>query len=311
MDTIRYQTPPTGWMSKIKDLSISLEPYDSMQSFLKTCKNRTLQWSAWKHDDVFEEGYKVWGEDSQEWKGFKSSSDLTERLTIGIDDKDVLKGVKAYTGKVRRSDLPTKKRIKSVVGSSVIVPRYLTGRPNCMRRRIKLKGQSKVINIGLDISAPCSVTPKEFQDVGKMIINTIASLEKTGYRINLRVGNVAGAKERGTLKLAGFSILAKSSGAQTNYKKLAFLATDIAILRGLSFGWMVRNEDMPHHEHLGYCLNVIDGAVGKEVCDGIYSHLFGKDAIVFNYAKLVETMNEHGKGECMARIQSTIEDGIQ
>jgi hypothetical protein len=76
--------------------------------------------------------------------------------------------------------------IYSVTGSSVSVGRALTGKPNCMRKKVKV---SKPItkNLVLDVSISCRVTPKEYATAGAALVNYITDLQKH-YNVNLFVG---------------------------------------------------------------------------------------------------------------------------
>ena len=94
---------------------------------------------------------------------------------------DVIK--KARSGAV----MGTKKTmVYSVAGSSVSVGRALTGKPNCMRKKVKV---SKPItkNIILDVGVSCYVTAKEYATAGAALVNYITDLQKH-YNVNLYVG---------------------------------------------------------------------------------------------------------------------------
>lgn len=94
---------------------------------------------------------------------------------------DVIK--KARSGAV----MGTKKTmVYSVTGSSVSVGRALTGKPNCMRKKVKI---SKPItkNIVLDVAVSAYVTADQYATAGAALVNHITDLQKR-YNVNLYVG---------------------------------------------------------------------------------------------------------------------------
>lgn len=148
---------------------------------------------------------------------------------------DLLNGRNVDAIKKARSGavMGTKKTmVYSVTGSSVSVGRALTGKPNCMRKKVKV---SKPItkNLVLDVSISCRVTPKEYATAGAALVNYITDLQKH-YNVNLYVGftvNIDGAP-------FGCFVKIMEAGRAFSAARLSYMLTVPAFLRVFGVLWI-------------------------------------------------------------------------
>lgn len=160
------------------------------------------------------------------------------------------------------------------------VPRYLSGRPDCM---FNVKSQTykntKVLNLVYYVGAPCDIKANDLATVGVKLLRVIATLENNGYRCNLYAARyVISETKKDTFNLF---VKIKDSGKQLNLAKIAYPIAHPAFFRYHSFVWIDTQKSIKN------TYVVTDTKVLESTCKK-----FNKSAKWVNYTILSEQTEE-------------------
>jgi len=146
----------------------------------------------------------------------------------------------------------TKKMKHSTIGSVLDVGRALSGDPEFMLRRRRVRSNSgKLIRIGISGSAHCGVEATDLMAHGAMALALVSSLENRGYDVGLY--RVDGAKGYGSgVPRSFFFTECKRPGAHVNPAKLAATLASPAYLRRITFGVWEQDEIFAERFGSGY-----------------------------------------------------------
>lgn len=169
------------------------------------------------------------------------------------------------------------KRSMGVAGGAVDVPTYLCNVPECMVVREMKPVRSRVIHVVVDTDVNCNISVKEYVRAGGLIAQTIASLEKAGYRIRLTATDVT-LSNRYSYKIGAMTVVVKREQDAINYKRLLVPLTSTAFFRGLGFSWMSSMPDFEPGFGLG---RSAANAFDSEGMAKIFNVIFHNEPLVF------------------------------
>lgn len=267
---------------KINDCTVYTEVYGSMADFLhinRDTRHKVVNCEA----DFFGDGVP-----EPKFNMFRSREELWKKIETGNHDPEFAKKIKRVQTTVRTKDtMKLKERKRSVCGSTVDIGAYLSGVPECMWTLKKKPVKSKILHVVVDPSVNANASISDFQRIAISVAATIASLEKSGYRVQVDLLiDSCYAQDR----CVAMTIPLKKSDGALNIPKLAFMVGDLAFFRGAGFGWLTRN---PHAESydrgLGSELSYFLGEDGfKELLHSFYR----EDVVCFKMCNLVNDIDK-------------------
>jgi hypothetical protein len=204
-----------------KVADIHAEIYTSAMDVASDCQSRPVRIS----DYAVEQHYS-----DKEWYGVSTYQEAIDLLEGGYQAAvtDLQKAIAA--------DPHTEPRISfqnNIQGFIPVVPLMLLNVPNNMIDVTMRPLKSKVIDLYYDMTACSGHSAKEFIDAGTMVLSTIVSLEKQGYRLNL----YAVQSYTRDNKVDFLCIKLKSSDRPTDIKRISFPLTHPAFFRVIGFDW--------------------------------------------------------------------------
>lgn len=137
------------------------------------------------------------------------------------------------------------RRVRCVAGSSVNVAAALAGRPKSMYKIVRKNVPAKVLNIAYNENMPSGVDASEAVRVSCMVANTIISLEKSGYQVNLY--SAVCLHDSG--EVVGCFVRVKSAGQYIDVSRLAYCLVNPSFLRRSVFRFV---ETLPGLESDGW-----------------------------------------------------------
>lgn len=219
-----------------------MEYFSSLYDFSQKLKER-------KTNKAFE---KVYGENLPSMSETDSGIKFTGTKSYKNADDMLLNGDSESLGKIeefqiRNENISTgfsKKPVgvRSMCGSSPIVPLYISGCPKNMYCTRKMPAKSKVLTIVVNVTYCAFRKSKEIINIGANFASAISSLEKCGYRINLFVA------EMFTSSSCGYRIISliklKDAGAPLDKLSIAYPLINPSFLRRQSFRF-IETIDIP------------------------------------------------------------------
>ena len=79
---------------------------------------------------------------------------------------------------------------RDIAGSRVNVPRFLTGRPDCLDRYTTTAHKKRVIDLVLPVSFSCAVSSSETIKLGQALLSLVKTLQASGFSVGLSVVSV-------------------------------------------------------------------------------------------------------------------------
>ncbi len=227
----------------------NMEVFSSMAEACTVLKGRKPVYPEIDHDYVH--GTAV---HRPEWSGFGSPEELQRNIRAGISDP-------TFASKVQRckSDLSSEiaklREVKrDVAGGNVVVPLFVQGVPECMTRVVHKKVKSKVVHMVIDSTVAWTIDACDLQDVATAAAIAIASLEKSGYRVQVDLIATAVCSGRGKSATLSCMVPMKRAEEALNISKLLFMVASPSFFRGFIFNWMTTNPRFPCDSGLGYSL---------------------------------------------------------
>jgi len=275
---------------------IRAELYNSTPEMLRDIMSRRLI------PEMSDRGF-LQGRDpgSPSWSGFKSSEQLQEFLRDGMTADDQIRDLKKFITNANQGIGMDTFRKNSVVGSSVSVPRYVSGIPTCMRTRGKRPAQKRTIHVVIDIGAHCDISANEMRKQARYLAAVADKIQRMGYSMRL---DVVGCSKMhgGRLIITGATV--KTYATRISLPRLLFWCGSPAAFRGAIFNhWAVR-ADIPKDDccGLGYSLAT---EFGDADLQKIYRAVYGKDVIPINMQDYIDRRYSSDE-EAMLALQATI-----
>lgn len=228
---------------------IIAEQYDSMGELIRALKSRDYS-PYYKHavdKGKVEKNFAY--ADQMEMKtgvgGFVSVNESLDMALHGTDIFDDLIANNAVSGFQLESDdrmeLDIKRPVNSMVGSSPNVGRFIAGRPDSMRKRVKRDySVRRNISIIYTLDTPHFVSVETRLNCGLMMINALKALQSNGYSIEFSIGYACGNPEQGLTYF--LEIPMKSYGTLLDVRKIIFPIAGLASLFHIGRNWQ---EKMP------------------------------------------------------------------
>lgn len=136
------------------------------------------------------------------------------------------------------------KVVNDIVGYTPNVPAAVIGLPQSMIRSDNEPKKSKVVEILYSPDANCMVSEKTIEKAGIAVLSLINNLEKSGYRVALKIGFFVAdcdSKER-----AIATVKVKDWRQPIDLKKIAFPICNASMLRRIGFKWLETCEGLTY-----------------------------------------------------------------
>ena len=184
-----------------------------------------------------------------DFTGTSSYNQAVELLKYG--DKETYDYIKEKQRKIKIDELVGNAMNKAkiyndVVGYQPCVPLFLNNVPTNMINMKKKNLNTKIINIYLDICCSAWVSSNTLRDAGTMYATALDIIEKSGYRVNLYIGDASKYDDEVTL----WCLKVKTDREPLNLEKMAFTIANPSILRRIGFKYQETcnsEQDFTHH----------------------------------------------------------------
>lgn len=247
------------------------ERFSNIAALLDTCDERTP--SAWAKNNREREA---------KWAG-ESYEDARELLVHGSAED-----VKKLTPKKTRAaeDIRPKTRA-AIAGYAPIVPRSIIGLPKSMKRRERVKVNSRVLTLAIDIGYACSNDKERIARRGRELCELIQGAELAGYRIALDVlftiqCEEPYADEKNNKHVYTVRLCIKRAEQPLDIKHVCYPLIHASMLRQLFFDWYERYPNAENYFGYGTCLY----AESEAWRSGILSHILKENE---RYIDLMES----------------------
>lgn len=140
-----------------------------------------------------------------------------------------------------RTDGPATRMRNAVAGGSVSVPRFLDGRPDCMRRRVRTVAPSETVVVRMSIASNGDVSADSKERRGLAVLEAVSALSRSGRKVEVwatYLGSHYGAGGRSATQI---DVCVKRADALLDWQRVAFFACHPAALRGLRFAHTCAN----------------------------------------------------------------------
>ena len=129
-----------------------------------------------------------------------------------------------------------------------MVGAYLTGRPNCMKRRVRQYVPKRVISVVYNACAPWYVAKSDMALASAKLLSAILRIENSGVRVNLYLSDIGQSGGHD----AGFIVKIKDSGQRLNILSMAYPMIHPSMHRRHFFRYLEVTEGMPTSFVHGY-----------------------------------------------------------
>ena len=220
-------------------------------------------------------------ESNTKFTGTESFEVADNLLKFG--DKENADNINATIRKIKAQGNGNETRNKlynSPCGFMPIVPKVLAGDPqNMLAIKKQRYNSTKVLNIAYNVAVASAITTEETTETAAKVANVIATLEKSGYRVNLYAFSCGR-----DLKYNYYSLLVKikDSGKYLDTLRIAYPLVNPSFYRRHIFGYMERVK--------GFYLNP---SYGKIVPEDTCKECLPMKAIYLSY-KLCSGKTEDG-----------------
>lgn len=154
------------------------------------------------------------------------------------------------------------KRVKmDKTGYLPMVGAYLTGRPNCMKRKVRKFVPKRVITVVYNACAPCYVGKADMALASAKLLSAILRIENCGIRVNLYLSDIG--QEKGDD--VGFIVKIKDSGQRLNVMTMAYPMINPSMHRRHFFRFLEVTEGVSPSFQYGYGRPVMDSRTMQKV----------------------------------------------
>lgn len=137
----------------------------------------------------------------------------------------------------RKGTAPRRCRVvNDIVGYTPNVPAAVIGLPQSMIRSDNEPKKSKVVEILYSPDANYMVSEKTIEKAGIAVLSLINNLEKSGYRVALKIGFFVADMDGGERTIA--TVKVKDWRQPIDLKKIAFPICNASMLRRIGFRWL-------------------------------------------------------------------------
>lgn len=191
----------------------------------------------------------------------------------------------------------------SVAGHYADVPKYLTGLPDNMITRGKVRGQAPVVSIVVSLTASGSVDASHYANFGAAMVAVIDKLEAAGRRVDLYVAFPNAMNY--TRAIVGWKV--KEAGEHVDLGALAFSLAHPAAYRRFGFGLWERTGAANYTVGYGRCSDLTEedaALLGIEDAwriDGSFTQLHQCTTVEAALAMVIDKVNTAAGEEVVTR----------
>lgn len=256
-----------------------VESFSSADEVVQTCGRRPLQTKKGFHTDHQTERNK-------HFTGVRDYQEACELMRTGYEPSvEKLKaGVKAsLQGQGKRISF-----FNDVVGFAPIVPLAIMGVPASMSNSYMKPIKAKVVDVYYDMTVAARIDKEDLQEAGIKLLSAILALEGEGYRFNLYA--IQTYSDGDSFDMICTKI--KNSNTPLDIRKISFPLTHPGYFRCIGFDWYSRMPEATYRGGYGCALSY--NFDEKQLAEG-FKQIFGKNAVVFSAAKMIDEGSEHIK----------------
>lgn len=186
-----------------------IEVFDSVGAFVQTVNGRPNNGGF--DDDALTAGV-------ERWFGSKSYDDAN-RLALYGWDKGVtaIQGLQAATAGGNAKFRPS----YDVAGGVPNIPRAISGNAMCWRRMRRAVSSARVLTLAFCSTVASGVTAQKLANVAAVVLDAVAGLEKSGYRLNIYAGCVS-CSDYDETEIAACWVKVKEAGQYLQISRVAY-----------------------------------------------------------------------------------------
>lgn len=218
-------------------LDVRTEIYTSALQVVEDCRHREVRFNDY---DMAKASIK------KNWQGVDSYDEALELLSSGY--QPVTEELKEELS-VAPTTGPRIAFKNERQGFAPVVPLAIKGVPENMINMHMKPIKAKVIDVYYDMTANAGRTPQEFIKAGKLLLGTIITLEKQGYKFNLYALQDYYGTSDGKKAVDFLCVKIKSSDRPIDLKRMSFPLTHPAFFRVIGFDWQGKS---PITRYLGW-----------------------------------------------------------
>lgn len=233
---------------------VYVERFTSNSDLMETCKGRKPlfpnSYDTYTSDHFSDKTIDMYGDS---WSGgYKNNHELIRAwLDSKVDDKKATDVGRFTMECTATSTEKLTRRVYRNAGGAVAMGRFMAGEPQCMVAVVRQQVKSKVLDLAVDVGVSANVSTDTISALGQILAGAVAQLESIGY--NMRVHALHGVLlDNRDVILA--NVLIKDVRERFNPDKMLFTLADPGYVRGIMFGWIVRNPHFDDSDALGYPL---------------------------------------------------------
>lgn len=217
------------------------ESFASVAAFIGTIDARPAK-EGWGHLTSQETGSYA-----ENWTGTESYGDASKLALYG--DKKSAEKVEKSIKKLRAGNTNTEARAqnkvkRSVIGSRPCVPAAIIGHPCSMYRRHVIKVNRPVVTVYYSVSMCGGTRANVLEDAGAKMAEAIQTVERSGVRVNLYVGNTSSTKTQSI----GCFVRVKDSAKDFEVLRMAYALVNPSFFRRHWFHWAETKEVLKTEE---------------------------------------------------------------
>lgn len=208
-------------MAKIKQI---IEVFDSLGAFVQTVNGRPNNGGF--PDYSLKDG-------KADFFGCETYNDAN-RLALYGWDKGVtaIQGLQAATAGSNAKFRPS----YDAAGGVPNIPRAISGNPMCWRRMRRNAPAARVLTLAYSVNVGYSATAKMLAATAAVVLDAVAELEKSGYRLNVYAGAVTHPGPR-SQSFAACWVKVKEAGQYLQVSRVAYPLAHPAFYRRHLFRW--------------------------------------------------------------------------
>ncbi len=201
-----------------------IEVFDSVGAFVQTVNGRPNNGAF---DDISLTAGRV------DFFGCKSYDDANRLALYGWDTGvSAIQGLQAATAGGNAKFRPS----YDMAGGVPNIPRAISGNPMCWRRMRRNTPAVRVLTLAYSVNANYTKTANTLAAVAAVVLDAVAGLEKSGYRLNIYAGAVV-QQSRGNESFAACWVKVKEAGQYLQISRVAYPLAHPAFFRRHLFRW--------------------------------------------------------------------------
>ena len=181
--------------------------------------------------------------DGNSWSGgYQDNHELIDSWMDSKVDTELANDISKFAMEctATNTDKLTRRKYR-VAGGAVAMGRFMAGEPQCMVAVVRQQVKSKVLDLAVDMCVSAYIDADTVKAVGQVLAGAVAQLESSGY--NMRVHVVYGLSQDSSIIIN--DVLLKDVKERFNADKMLYALSNPGYVRGIMFGWCVRN---PHFD---------------------------------------------------------------